>query len=160
MKQLTRLLYAALALGSIAISLSVSALMIPSVHLLGWLSYPAHFGLSMMLTGIVLVILLPAHRKRTVSLPFVEKFLTVNDKRFEKRPWPWIRKRGPFTLTMAVSFFVGPLAAAVVMRFLGLNEHKAWVYAFITCLISSLFWVSLYLGVFGLIRSALGAFVH
>ncbi len=158
-KLLPRLLYGFLAVASIVVNFMVSGLTIASVHVLGWLGYPAFFGFGMLLCGLVFCVLLPAHRKRIVSIPFIEKFLTVDDKRFAKGPWPWIRKRGPFALTLAASLLIGPFFAAMVIRFLGLNEHKAWVYAFFTTFVSTVVWVSIYLGALDLIKSALASTV-
>lgn len=150
---LVRLFYTALSVGAVIANFAISGLIIAGIDSLNWLAYPAYFGSYMLLCGLVFTVLAPVSRKHAVALPFFRRFLTVNDERLSRGIWPWVRRRGPFALVLASALLLGPFFAAFVIRFLGLNEHKAWMYSFVTTLVSAAVWVSFYLGVFGLLRS-------
>jgi hypothetical protein len=154
-KLFVRLLYAVLSVGAIIANFAISGLIIAGVDHLKWLAYPAYFGAYMLLNGLVFLVIAPARRKDAVAIPFLRRFLTVDDKRFSKGIWLWVRERGPFALVLVSSLLLGPFPAAFVIRFLGLPEHRAWMYSFVTTLITAAIWVSFYLGIFGLIRSLL-----
>ena len=154
-KLLTRLFYAALSVGAVIANFAISGLIIASINHLRELAYPAYFGAYMLLNGLVFLVIAPASRKDAVAIPFLRRFLTVDDQRFSKGIWLWIRQRGPFALVLASSLLLGPFFAALVIRFLGLSEHRAWMYSFVTTLLTAVLWVSFYLGVFGLVRSLL-----
>jgi len=154
-KLLLRLFYAVLSVGAVIANFAISGFIIASVDHLQWLAYPAYFGAYMLLNGLVFLVIAPARRKDSVAIPFLRRFLTVDDKRFSKGIWPWIRQRGPFALVLTSSLLLGPFFAALVIRFLGLSEHRAWMYSFVTTLLTAAIWVSFYLGVFGLFRSLL-----
>lgn len=145
MKKITKVGYTVAGIGAVVVNLMISGTIIAGVRLLGWWAFPAHFGLGMLLSGIVLVVLLPPKRKGYFSSRWAHK-LSVDERRFSRGVWPWIRKRGSFALVLAANFLVGPFFAALVIRFLGLSEQKSWMYAFVTTFISTTFWVSVYLG--------------
>jgi hypothetical protein len=156
LKPLAKIGYALGAAAAIGVNLAFSGVIVAGVRLLGYWALPAHFGLGMLLTGLVLIILLPPQRKALFAAGWAKK-LTLDDSRFEKGVWPWFRKKGPFVLVLAANFLIGPFFAALVIRFLGLREQKAWMYAFVTTLICSAFWISVYLGAIEWVRSFLAA---
>ncbi len=156
MKHLAKIGYALGGVGAVIANFALSGVIIAGVRLLGWWALPAHFGLGMLLTGLVLIVLLPPQRKALFAAEWAKK-LTLDEGRFQGGVWPWFRKRGPFVLALAANFLVGPFFGALVIRFLGLREQKAWMYAFVTTLISSAFWVAVYLGAVEWVRSLLAA---
>ncbi len=156
---LVRVFFAVLSVAAVIANFAISGLIIAGIGTLQCLAYPAYFGAYMMLSGLVFTVLVPASSKQAVTPPFLRRFLTVDDARFSKGIWPWVRQRGPFTLVLAAALLLGPFFAALVIRFLGLNEHKAWLYSFTTTLISTVIWVSFYLGAFSALRSFLGHLV-
>lgn len=154
MKLFAKIGYAFGAVAAIVANLALSGVVIAGVRLLGWWALPAHFGLGMLLVGLVLIVLLPPRRKALFAPGWAKK-LTLDEGRFEKGVWPWFRKRGPFVLVLGANFLIGPFFAALVVRFLGLREQKAWLYAFITTLLASAFWIAVYLGAVEWVRSLL-----
>jgi len=152
-KVLIRLLFFILSVGAVIANFLISGLIIASIDTLRWLAYPTYFGAYMLLCGLVFTILVPASSKQAVTPPFLRRFLTVDDARFSKGAWLWVRQRGPFVLVLVSAVTLGPFFAALVIRFLGLSEHKAWLYSFTTTLINAAIWVSLYLGLFSAVRS-------
>jgi hypothetical protein len=154
LKTLAKIGYALGGIGAIVANLAISGAIIAGVRFLGWWALPGHFALGMLLAALVFVLLLPPHRKAIFAAGWAKK-LTLDEGRFQSGVWPWFRKRGPFVLVLAANFLVGPFFAALVIRFLGLRERKAWSYAFVTTLLSSVFWVAVYLGAIEWIRSLL-----
>jgi len=153
MQIFARLAYGALTIFAIVANFAISGVIIAAIDTLHWLAYPAYFGSYMLLAGLVFTVIVPAHRKRTITIPFLQRFLNVDGRRFDHGAWGRIRQQGPLALTLASSLLLGPFFAALVIRFLGLPEHKAWMYAFASTLAAAAVWVSFYLGLFGLIRS-------
>ena len=156
-KILVRLFFAVLSVGAVIANFAISGLIIASIGTLQWLAYPAYFGAYMILCGLVFTVLVPASSKHVIAPPFLRRFLTVDDARFSKGIWIWVRRRGPFTLVLVSALLLGPFFAALVIRFLGLSEQKAWLYSFSTTLVNAAVWVSFYLGAFGALRSFLGS---
>ncbi len=156
---LVRLFFVVLTAGAVIANFAISGLIIACIGELRWMAYPAYFGAYMMLCGLVFTVLVPASSKQIVAPMFLRRFLTVDDSRFSKGIWPWVRRRGPFALVLAAALLLGPFFAALVIRFLGLNEHKAWLYSFSTTLINTAVWISFYLGAFSALRSFFGALV-
>lgn len=137
--------------------LVISGAIMAACNVLGYWSYPAFFGLEMMLAGLVLVVLVPANRKGWLltKYPKLEKYLTVDQSRLSKGIWAKALKAGPFALTLLVSLLAGGFFAALVIRFLGLPERIALKYAFLTTFIAVLVKISVYLGAVDVIRSFL-----
>jgi len=160
MKIFLRLLYAALTVLAVVANFAISGAIIASIHVLQWLAYPAYFGSYMILAGLVFTVIVPAHRKPIATIPFLQRFLDVDGRRFDKGFWVRVRQHGPFALVLASALILGPFFAALFIRFLGLPEHKAWMYSFVTTLINAVVWVSFYLGGFGLLRSFLLSVFH
>lgn len=156
-KILLRLFFFILSVSAVIANFAISGLIMASVHRLQWLAYPTYFGAYMLLCGLVFTVLVPVSSKHAVTPPFLRRFLTVDDARFSKGIWRWVRRRGAFTLVLVSALLLGPFFAALVIRFLGLSEHKAWLYSFSTTLINAAVWVSLYLGVFSALRRYLGS---
>jgi hypothetical protein len=159
MRFLLRLLYAALAIGAVIANFSISGLILANINHLKALAYPTYFGAYMLLSGLVFTVLAPVQGKRFITIPWLQRFLAVDDKKFESGIWSRLRRRGPFTLVLASAVLLGPFFAALVIRFLGLNEHKAWLWSFVTTLMATAVWVSIYLGAFGLLRSLFASLV-
>jgi uncharacterized membrane protein YeaQ/YmgE (transglycosylase-associated protein family) len=155
LKRITKILYGGLALGALIVHVSIAGGTAALAHALGPWAYPTHFGIGMAQMCLVLVLLLPSRRRTGDDMPWWQKKLTIGEDRFSKGVWPWVRKRGAFALVLAGSLLVGPFFAGVVIRFLGLDERKAWVYGFVTTAIGSVFWISVYLGAVAWIRSLL-----
>ena len=155
MNRLRAILSILVSLVILGVNVTVAGLIIALVRGMGWLAYPAYFGTQMMLVGLVLVILVPAQRKHQFTIGFFRRLLTVDDKRFDKSIWLWFRRRGPFTLILAASLILGPFVGAWTARFLGLDEHRSWLYTFISTILTTLVWVSIYLGVADLLREYL-----
>lgn len=158
MKHLTKFLYAGIGAGSILINVAMSGAVIALAQQLRFWAYPTFFGFGMLLSGLVLIVLVPPSHKQSIVFPGLRKHLTIDESRFSKGIWPWVRRRGAFALVLATTFFVGPFVGALVIRFLGLREQKAWLYAFVSNLVSTLFWISLYIGVTDWIRSFFASF--
>jgi hypothetical protein len=154
LKKLVKIGTAVLSVGGLIAGLAFSGVIAAGLQRLGYWAYPANFGLGMMLCGLVFVVLLPPSRKGFIATKWGQKF-TVNSAKFETGFWAGVRKRGPFALVLMTNILVGPFFAALVIRFLGYNEQKSWLYAFLTTLIASSLWVSVYLGAVGWIRSML-----
>jgi hypothetical protein len=153
MKLVAWLFYTALAGLSVAVNFGMGAIIMASIPVNRWLAYPTYFGTCMMLSGMVFLVFLPVRWRPFVAVSIIDRMMAGNDQRFRRGPWPWIRRRGPFALTLATALALGPLVAALVMRILGLNEQKAWWYAFVTNLITTGILVSVYLGLFSLIKN-------
>ncbi len=148
MKHPTKLLVWGIGAGSILINIAMSGAVIALAQQLRFWAYPTFFGLGMVLSGIVMV-----------DIPWLRKYMTVDERRFQKGFWPWVRKRGAFVLVLVITFFIGPFIAALVMRFLlGLRGRRAWLYAAACNAISILFWISVYIGVTDWIRSLFASF--
>jgi hypothetical protein len=189
----------AAAFGGVAIisfvaNIALSGVVIAGVQVLRFWAYPALFGLSMLLSGLVLIVLLPPPGVQAIVLAWAKAILGAEDddaapgtlskvrrwmkrtfarwtafymglqrklapteSRFAGKYWSWARRRGAFAFTLAAAFFVGPVLAALVMRFLGLRDQRAWAYALITNAICSGFWVSVYLGGGEWVRSLLSS---
>ncbi len=154
MQHRSKIVVAAVAAASVVGSLAVSGTMIAVAQKLRYWAYPTFFGLGMLLTGLVLVILLPAAKKKESLSPWLRDHLAGFEKKFSSGSWEKMRSRGSFAFVLAVTFVLGPLAGAVAIRFLGLREDRAWAYAFIANLVSILFWISVYIGVIDALRSA------
>lgn len=147
MRNLRKALYAGIGAGSILINIAVSGAVIALAQQLRYWAYPAFFGFGMFLTGLVLIVLVPPANKKSLIFPGLQQKLAFDETRLQKGIWPWVRRRGAFVLVLVVTFFIGPFVAALLIRFLGLREQKAWLYAFISNLVSVVFWISLYIGV-------------
>ncbi len=152
MKYLIRLGYALLAIGAIIANFALSGAIIASVQMLGLWAYPVHFGFGMLCAGLVFVLFLPPRMRGVIAAKWGRKF-ALNESRFEKGIWPKVRARGSFVLVLVANVLIGPFFAALVIRFLGLNEQKSWLYAFVTTLVGSAIWVSIYLGGIAWVRS-------
>ncbi len=145
MRTLKRLLLPVAALSGLLFHLVFSGAVVAAIHQLGPLAYPAYFGWSMFQS--CLVLMLASH------VAWITKRLTIDPKRLQKPFWVWIRSRGAFALVLAIVLLIGPITAALMIRFLALPERKAWLYAFITNLISTAVVVSVYLGLIDMARS-------
>jgi MFS family permease len=155
LKRLTKFLYAGIGAGSLLINIAMSGAVIALAQQLRFWAYPTFFGFGMLLSGLVLIVLVPPAHKQKVMFPWLRDRMVIDESRFSKGAWPWVRKRGAFALVLTTTFFVGPFVGALVIRFLGLREQKAWLYAFVTNLISVTVWISVYIGVTDWIRSML-----
>ena len=98
---------------------------------------------------------MPYRKKKDVAIPVLQKWLKVNDDRFSRGMWPWLKGKGAFAVVMVAAIIFGPFFATVVIRFLGLKEKVAWYYSFITTSIATAVWVPLYGGINDLIRSVI-----
>ena len=160
MKLAAKIIYGAVAVAAIVANFAVSGFIIATVHHLRLWAYPAYFGGYMALVGLFFIVLAPPKSKQHVVLPCVERFLTVDEKKFAGGFWIWVRRRGAFALVAVSSLVFGPLFAAVACRFLGLAERQAWMYSFLSTLVTTVVWVSIYLGVTDVIRSLLAAIIN
>lgn len=149
MRWLKRLLVPLTALFGLLWHLAFSGFVVAAVHQLGVLAYPAYFGWSMFQSCLVLML--------ASRFAWIGKRLTIDPKRLEKPFWRWIRDRGALTLTLATVLIIGPIAAAVMIRFLALSERKAWLLAFIGNAVSTAVVVSVYLGLIDIVRSSLAS---
>jgi hypothetical protein len=132
---------------------SIAPIVVATHHEIGWLSYPLYFGSYMLLNGLVFTVLLPYRVKRAAALPVLQRWLRVDEKRFQSGVWPWLKSRGAFVTTLGASLLLSPFFAAVYIRFLGLPEKKAWVYAFTSTLVTTVVMVAIYSGVFHAIKA-------
>ncbi|MFA6603625.1 MAG: hypothetical protein WCT10_02150 [Patescibacteria group bacterium] len=159
MRSALKIIYGVLAVAAIIANFAVSGFIIATVHSLRLWAYPAYFGAYMALVGLFFIVLAPPKSKPHVVLPCLERFLTVDERKFSGGFWMRVRQRGAFALVTVSSLVFGPLFAAVVSRFLGLAERRAWMYSFLATLFTTAVWVSIYLGVTDVIRSLLAAIV-
>ncbi len=157
MKRLTKVLYSLVGAGALVAHLALSGAYIALARSLRFWAYPAFFGFGMLLTGLVLIVLLPPNHKQNAAFPWLRKLVTFDEKRFDKGVWPAIRRRGPFVLVLVSTIILGPLIGAFAIRLMGLREQKAWLYAFVANLISVGIWVSIYIGVIDWMKSMLGS---
>lgn len=157
MKRLTKILYSLVGAGALFAHIALSGAYIALARSLRFWAYPAFFGFGMLLSGLVLIVLVPPKHKQNVAFPWLRKLVTFDEKRFEKGIWPALRRRGAFVLVLAVTIILGPLIGAFAIRFLGLREQKAWLFAFVTNLISVSIWISIYIGVIDWVVSMLGS---
>jgi hypothetical protein len=126
----------------VLIGLSFSGAVVAAAQVLGVIAYPTFFGMSMLLSGLVLLV--PWFR-RQVEGPRVEE-------RLSQGCWKIIRRKGAFWLVLAATFVLGPIFGALAARFLGLNDRRAWRFMFLANMISVGFWISLYIGAFRIIK--------
>jgi len=159
MELAVKIVYGVLAAAAIVANFAVSGFIIATVHSLRLWAYPAYFGAYMAIIGLFFIVLAPPKSRQHVVLPCFERFLTVDVKKFSGGFWTWVRKRGAFALVAVSSLVFGPLFAAVASRFLGLAERQAWIYSFLSTLITTVVWVSIYLGVTDVIRSLLAIII-
>lgn len=109
-------------------------------------AYPTLFGVNMLLSGLVLLIILPATGKKGVVWPWLRNKLSQIETKLTGQRWGSIMKRGAFIFVLFATLVFGPLGGAVAIRVFGLREDHAWACAFFTNLVSTAFWVSIYLG--------------
>jgi len=158
-KGFKRIFYALIGVGSIVLTFGLSGFVVAATHHLRYWAYPTFFGVGILLAGSVLILMKPASRPRGSfwERPWVRRFLTVDEERLSRGIWPWVRRRGPFALVLAAAMIFGPFFAALVVRFLGLPERRAWLYVFLTTLVAVGFWVSVYLGLLEAVVSKFGS---
>jgi hypothetical protein len=157
LKKLKRIFYSMVGAGALVAHIAMSGGYIALARTLRFWAYPTFFGLGMLLSGLVLIVLVPPKHKQEAAFPWLRKLVTLDERRFDKGIWPWLRQRGAFVLVLGATIILGPLIGAFAIRVLGLREQKAWLYAFVTNLISVSIWVSIYIGVFDWIKSMLAS---
>lgn len=141
-----RVWFAVLGFGSLIVGVAISGGIAALSHQLGLLAYPVFFGVYVLLFAFVLVILIPKHKQGEVAIPAFRRFASVDEGRFEKGVWPWVQKQGvPFFILIA-TIMLGPFFTAILIRFLGISETKAWVYGIGSSVVAVLIWISIYLG--------------
>lgn len=150
-----RIWYAILGFGSLVVGIGVSGGIAAASHELGVWAYPVFFAVYVSMFAFVLVILIPKHKGGEVVIPSLKRFALVDEERFEKSAWSWVRKRGmPFFILVA-TIVLGPFFTAILTRFLGVTEKKAWLYGVTSSAIAVVFWISIYLGVADWIKGLL-----
>lgn len=148
MKHLTKLLVWGIGAGSILINIAMSGAVIALAQQLRFWAYPTFFAFGMLLSAIVLI-----------DIPWFRKYMTIDESRFRKGFWSWVRQRGAFALVLVTTFFIGPFIGALVLKYLlGMRGRKAWLYASVCNLISTVFWISVYIGVTDWLKSLFAAF--
>lgn len=142
-----RIWYAMLGFGSLVIGIGISGGIAAASHELGLWAYPVFFAVYMLTFAFVLVVLIPTHKGGEVVIPSLKRFALVDEERFERGVWSRIRKCGmPFFILVA-TIVLGPLFTAILIRFFGVSEKKAWLYGVMSSMIAVAFWISIYLGV-------------
>lgn len=150
-----RIWYAILGFGSLVIGIGVSGGVAAVSHELGVWAYPVFFAIYVAMFAFVLVILIPKHKEGGVVIPSLKRFTRVDEERFEKGMWSWVRKRGvPFFIFVA-TIVLGPFFTAILIRFLGITEKKAWLYGLSSSAVAVVLWISVYLGAMDWIKGLL-----
>jgi len=129
---------------AIVAGFSITPFVMAHYEHIGWLAYPTYFGLYMLLNGLVLAFLLPARKRKDAAVPLLQKWLHISDERFSRGFWMKLKGKGAFALVLVAALLFSPLFATVVIRFLGIQEQKAWFYSFVTTLLATFPWVALY----------------
>jgi len=109
----------------------------------GFWAIPAILALYLMLTAVVFLIV-PSGR-------MIGRRFGFDTRRFESGRWGKIFDAGRFIAVQLVNLALGPIVAALAIRFLGLSGSHAWLYASVTSLIAAVTMTLVYLGVGGLI---------
>ncbi len=152
---IARIWYAILGFGSLVIGIGISGGIAALSHELGIWAYPALFVVYVLLFALVMLVLIPKHKEGEVAIPSLKRFAQVDEGRFEKGVWPWVQKRGvPFFIFVA-TVVLGPFFTAILIRFLGIAEKKAWFYGISSSGLAVMLWVSIYLGAVDWIKSQL-----
>lgn len=148
-----RVWYAVLGIVSIIVTIAVSGAMAALCHALGYWAYPVSLAAYIGAFALIYVFLLPPGGSRGTAA--FAKRLGVEQARFEKGVWPWVMRRGiPFFVCVA-TVLLGPFFGAVLVRFLGISERRAWRYALVSSMVSVAIWVSVYLGFMDWVTSLL-----
>lgn len=141
-----RIWYAILGFGSLVVGIGISGGIAAASHELGVWAYPVFFAVYVLTFAFVLVVLIPKHKGGEIVIPSLKRFALVDEERFEKGVWSRIRKCGmPFFILVA-TIVLGPLFTAVLIRFFGVTEKKAWLFGVTSSMIAVVFWISIYLG--------------
>lgn len=152
---IARIWYAILGFGSLVIGIGISGGIAALSHELGIWAYPALFVVYVSLFALVMLVLIPKHKEGEVAIPSLKRFAQVDEERFEKGAWSWVQKRGiPFFILVA-TIILGPFFTAILIRFLGITEKKAWLYGLTSSAIAVVLWTSIYLGATDWIKNLL-----
>jgi hypothetical protein len=78
--------------------------------------------------------------------PGTHRLLTFNPSRFERPFWKWVRRFGIIPLAVLATWIGSSVAAALMIRSLGLTGRRAWVTALTADLIVAFLTALIYLG--------------
>ena len=143
-KAAVRAWYLALGIVSVVVTVAVSGAMAALIHALGFWAYPVSFAMYIGAFAIVYVFLLPTDR--AAASGGLVRYFGMDHGRFERGIWPWVMRRGTPFFVGAATVALGPFFGAVLVRFLGVPDRKAWRYALVASIVSVTMWVSIYLG--------------
>jgi hypothetical protein len=144
----TKIAYGSVALLSLILNFALSGAVIATVNFLQLWAYPVMFLMGLGLIAFVLVILIPPKKKGAVDLfsSWRENLQTEHTKRMEKGIWKWASKRGAPVLIFASTLILSPFVGALIARFMGLDEHRAWRSCIVSTAVATVIVVSVYLG--------------
>ena len=123
---------------------AISAALVGKIRFLGYGAYAVHFLAGMALAWIILTF------RHTKAIVWCRWWLS---QKLETKFYLQVRKWGTIPLVFFTCFFASPALAAVAILLLNVETKTAWKYIGYSMAFTSLFWVSVYLG---LIRVVFG----
>jgi len=149
-----KVIFGLIAFLDIVLRYAANGAMVVSVRSIGLWAFPAYFGLGMLWTGLVFFLLVPPKSTKQFSYggsPWLKKRLEMDPSRFRSPTWKWIAAKGQMVLVTASVIFLGSLPAALLIRFFGYRERKAWLYAFVANALATVIVVALSFGIANLV---------